>query len=306
MAAQQSLAYSGQVMIAAEAGAELAVRMTAAGNWSKLAEARERAFYLDALAQQGRARLTAGAARERLARALGLESSQTIQLPARLPDLPAALPVVFPDVRTNDAAAMEKRALAQRLDVQSSRRDVDSLARSLGLTRITRYVDMIDLGFVYNTEAPNPAQRGWELDLRLPIFDFGGARTARAENLYLQALNRARDTALKARSEVREAHAALRERFDLARRYRDEVLPLRKQVSEEMLLRYNGMMVSVFDLLADARGQVASVNAALEAERDYWLAESDYQMALTGLSGVAESAPTAAVTAAGSAQEGGH
>ena len=47
-------------------------------------------------------------------------------------------------------------------------------------------------------------------------------------------------------------------------------------------LRYNGMQLSVFDLLADAREQVKSVNAALEAQRDFWLADADLQAALSG------------------------
>ncbi|MND09456.1 hypothetical protein D3C83_327970 [compost metagenome] len=41
------------------------------------------------------------------------------------------------------------------------------------------------------------------------------------------------------------------------------------------------MLSSVFELLADSRSAVASVNAYLEAQRDFWAAEADLQMALT-------------------------
>ena len=51
-----------------------------------------------------------------------------------------------------------------------------------------------------------------------------------------------------------------------------------------MLLRYNGMLMSVFELLADSREQVAAVNAYIETLRDFWIADSDLQMALTGRS----------------------
>ena len=57
---------------------------------------------------------------------------------------------------------------------------------------------------------------------------------------------------------------------------------MRKRISDEMLLRYNGMLTSVFELLADARAQIDSVNAAIEAQRDYWLAETDLQAAING------------------------
>ena len=35
-------------------------------------------------------------------------------------------------------------------------------------------------------------------------------------------------------------------------------------------------------MLADARQQIASVNAAIEAKRDFWLAQADLDMALIG------------------------
>ena len=70
-----------------------------------------------------------------------------------------------------------------------------------------------------------------------------------------------------------------------------------------MLLRYNGMLMSVFELLADSREQVTAVNAAIETLRDFWIAEADMQMALTGRS------PGAAVVKGGAgaaAPVGGH
>src|SRR5690606_16256438 len=70
VAAQQTAEYMEQVGEAAEAGAELARRMAAAGNWSKLDQAREQAFYADATAQVARARHNARSAREQLARLL--------------------------------------------------------------------------------------------------------------------------------------------------------------------------------------------------------------------------------------------
>jgi outer membrane protein TolC len=82
---------------------------------------------------------------------------------------------------------------------------------------------------------------------------------------------------VRARSEVREAYAAYRTAYDIARHYRDEVVPLRKQISDEVLLRYNGMLASVFELLADSREQLASVNAAIDTQRDFWIAETQLQ-----------------------------
>jgi outer membrane protein TolC len=85
-----------------------------------------------------------------------------------------------------------------------------------------------------------------------------------------------------AASQVRESYGAYRTTYDLARHYRDEVVPLRKTISDEMLLRYNGMLIGVFELLADSREQVATVMQAMEAQRDFWLADAALNAALIG------------------------
>jgi outer membrane protein TolC len=277
VAAAETARYMAQVQESAEASAELARRMAAAGNWSKLDQAREQAFYAEATAQLARARQIDVSARERLARVMGLWGENVAyRLPERLPELPKA-PKEF-------GADLEGQALAQRLDVQAARRDTEALARSLDLTNATRFVSLLEFGLHSNSATGKETQRGWEIELQVPIFDFGDARNARAERLYMQAVNRAAETAVQARSEVRETYAAYRTAFDLARHYRDEVVPLRKRISEEVLLRYNGMLASVFELLADSREQVAAINAYIDALRDFWIAESDFQMALTSRS----------------------
>jgi outer membrane protein TolC len=295
VAAQESANYMAQVKDSAETSAELARRMAAVGNFPKLTQAREQAFYAEATAQLARARHNAIAARERLARLMGLWGEDlAYQLPDRLPDLPK---------EARDSGDLETQAIAQRLDVQGARREADSLARSLGLTKATRYINLLEIGVLSKSETGQPRQRGWEMEFGLPLFDFGGARTAKAERVYMQAVNRTTEAAIQARSEVREAYSSYRTAFDIARHYRDEIVPLRKRISEEVLLRYNGMLMSVFELLADSREQVAAVNGYIEAAREFWLAESDLQMALTGRSpGAMQMTRTAAPAASG----GGH
>src|SRR5262249_42196661 len=104
----------------------------------------------------------------------------------------------------------------------------------------------------------------------------------RAEALHMQAVQRAAQVAIDARSELREAAHQRRSAFDIARRLQDDAVPLARKVSEENQLRYNGMLISVFELLADARAQVAAVHAAIEAQRDFWIAQAELDMALVG------------------------
>jgi outer membrane protein TolC len=296
VAAAEMARYAAQVKDAADAGAELAAGMERAGNFSKLERARQQLFGAEADARLARARLAEVQARERLVRALGLEADAALlRLPDRLPDLPAPRAV----------ADAEGAAVASRLDVLGARREADAVARSLGLSRVTRFVNVLHLGYEHTTSNESPRRTGYEIELELPIFDWGDAKSARAEAVYRQALERVRDAAVRARSEARESHAAYASAHAVARRYRTEIVPLRKEVSEEMLLRYNGMLVSVFDLLADAREQAAAVIAAIEATRDFWLADASLDMALLTGSPAAPS-PRTAASAAPTGAAGGH
>ena len=293
VAATQTAHYQQQAMEAAEAGAELARRMAQVGNWSKLKQAREQSFYADAALAVARAEQVKGQTRERLVRLMGLPGVDRLQLPDRLPDLPAAI-LPLPDV--------EQQAMASRIDLQMTRLQAEALAKNLGLTRSTRFINVLELGIINNGSNEEPQQRGYEISFELPLFDWGQTRVVQAESRYRQALERARETAVNARSEVREAYALQQGQYAIARHLRDEVVPLNQRISEENLLRYNGMLIGVFELLADARSQIASVNAAIEAQRDFWLADADLQMALVGTPG---KTMIATRTASATAESGG-
>ena len=268
-------------------------------NFSKLDQAREQVFYAEATAQLARAKQAVIAEREQLTRLMGLWGEDVgFKLPERLPDLPKG---------SREILDLEAQSLRQRLDVRVAVKEAENIAASMGLVRATGFVDVLEVGYRRNSETGLPRQTGYEIELRLPIFDWGGAKVARAEYTYMQAVNRAADIAVQARSEVREAYAAYRIAFDLARHYRDEIVPLRKRISEENVLRYNGMLISVFEFLADARQQVASVNSYIEALREFWLAESTLQLAMTAKSpGAVRSPASTGMQTTGAGTPGGH
>jgi len=279
VAAQQMAEYSQTARTATEAAAELAHRMTQAGNWSRYQQAREQLQLAEASVQLTRAQYNAVSRREQLARLLGVDSAR-LQLPMRLPELPAS-------ART--ATDVEATALRERLDVRAAVDASRYTAETLGLTRVTGFVSGLDLGIKHNTGFDNASgsrtnAHGWELELPLPIFDWGSARNARAEGLYLQSAARVREVAVRARSEARQAWQGWQSAYMLARQYRDEIVPLRQRLNDETLLRYNGMLLSAWDLLADTRAQALAVSSAIEAQRDFWIADTDLQTALTGTS----------------------
>ena len=139
------------------------------------------------------------------------------------------------------------------------------------------------------------------MSVEIPLFDFGSARIARAEAVYMQSVHRAAKVAVDARSEVRESYDRYRSAWDIARHYRDDVVPTAKRISDENLLRYNGMLIGVFDLLADARAQIGTVASSIEALRDFWVARADLDMALIGKPSLAPPAAGPGRGAAGGA-----
>jgi outer membrane protein TolC len=280
LAARDSLHYAWQVKNAAQTSAELAKRMLSAGNWSRLDQARQQGFYLQALQQLSHAQFADEAARAELRRLLGIaDAGTTVNLAERLPDLPHTL-IELPN--------MEQTALQNRIDLKIMRAEMDELARRLKLTKATRFVNVLDAGptRVRNGPREDPFETGFELSLDVPIFDTGEPRVRKSEALYAQSVERFAQAAIDARAEVAKAMAQYRATYELAARERDEIIPTRKTIADQDLLRYNASLVSVFDLLADARDRIASVNDYIERARDFWIAKSHLDTAL-----IANSAP---------------
>ena len=298
VAAKQKLSYAAQVKDAAEASAELARRMQQVGNFSKLQRARQHAFYADAAAQLALSQHAATAAREALVRQLGLDDAQAaqLQLPDRLPDMPQA-PRAPADI---SAAAMQ-----QRLDVRLARLQLEGAGKAQGLELANALFDT-ELGVRHDTvfdHGERANRRGFELSIRLPLFD-GGAAARAAMNAQTLAAAARYDTAVRgATSHLRESYSAYRTAYDVARHYRDEIVPLRKTMADENVLRYNGMLIGVFELLADTREQIASVISAIDAQQQFWLADAGLAASLVGKPIAAGATPNAGTGARAGSDE---
>ncbi len=83
-----------------------------------------------------------------------------------------------------------------------------------------------------------------------------------------------------AAARLQQSHAQYLASFTLARQQQDQVLPLRQQMLDEQQKRYNGMLISVFDLLAEAREQALAVRNAIRLQQQFWLDEAELQHAL--------------------------
>ena len=284
VAARHRVTYLEQARASTDAAADLTRKLGETGAATKLDQARAGAFNAETSSQLAAARLEAGVTREALTRELGLWGADTgYKLPNRLPSLPKKL-------QTSDQA--ETEAVRKRVDLIAARLELDALARSLKLDNATRYVSAFELAGFANferskndhgeVEKDRPKGGTLDLELEIPIFDLGETTRRRNAETYMQAVNRFAAKAIAIRSEARSALLAYRAANDIARQYRASIIPLRKVISEEAQLQYNGMLIDVFELLTTTREGIETNVAAIEAQRDVFLAGVDFQSAIIG------------------------
>jgi outer membrane protein TolC len=308
VAANAQVAFYQEAKASADAASELFKRLGESGGVNKIDQAREFAFEAELTVQLAQARQQQSQERERLVRQLGLWGNDLKFRLGSLPPLP----------RLQSVKAIEAEALRKRVDIQIARAELDALAKSLGLANATRFVNDIDLlgrrtydrgrsvGADGHVERESSRSRTLELEIDIPIYDFGQSKVALAEQTYMQAANRLAEKAVNARSEAREAYTAYRANYDITRQYQNNVLPLRKIIQEQSLLQYSGMLNDVTDLITDARNRILSNVAAINARRDFWIAHTDFKHALIGGGSGGGGSATVAAAGGGDAGGGGH
>lgn len=303
VAARETVVQLGQAQIAADAASELAQELGKAGSMTKASQAREHAFNAELAGQAAQARLAERLAKEELTRLMGLWGNYVAyKLPNRLPSLPKKL--ITTDV-------IEAQALANRVDLQVAKLELEANAKAYGLTEATRFITDLEIVSGFETEREKEYGKirkettyAKELEFVIPIFDSGEARMRKAELAHMRAANQLAEKAVNVRSQSRSAYDAYRSSHDIARLYRNSLVPLRTTIEQQSLLTYNGMITNTFELLADTRDKVNAQQLSINAKRDFWLAAANLTAAVYG--GSAGSAPTEAASAAPSNAPGGH
>ena len=277
----------GEVNRSTQAVAALARRLGETGAASRLDQAKDQLSSAETATRLASARLQASNERERLIRVLGLWGMEVNFV------LPNALPP--PPARPRSLPYLEQDAIDRRIELRTAHAELSALAKTLGLIEATRFINLFELsgGYKVKTESlPNPESgltettrfrfSGGAAAIQIPIFDFGETKVRQAEQSWLEAVNRLTKKAVDVRSQARQTYRNYRYAHEIAQFRKREILALQAIVSEEMLRRYNGMLVDAFPLLENARKRVLLQAAAIEAKRDYWLAETDLRAAISG------------------------
>lgn len=274
LAARQTVALQQAIAASTEAAGEIAERQGAAGNLSAKKQAKQQVFHAETLLQLARAKRRAFEERERLNRFMGLAGAQTgWTLPEALPQVPAAQP------RYED---LEAAALGQRLDVQAARQETRVLAENLGVTESTRFIDRLTVGWGVLNESNERRRFGPSIEFDLPVFDQGGGRVARDDARLRRSAERLAETAVNARSEVRERYNDLLAAHDEVAQFQKSIVPLRRRILGQTQLLYNGMLEGIYDLLDSYRESVSAEQGAIDAVKEYWIAYAELERAVGG------------------------
>lgn len=274
VAARQSLGYLRDVHEAAQTATELARRMASVGNWSKAQWMQEQLLASAAATQVAAAQQRAFSAEENLIRLLGLSNpAASIQLPARLPELPNA---------PQEISDLEETALRHKPAFAAAQTNARLERANLAEEDLRSWQQAMNHALKPSDADPAlPAQALDTLPRTAPLLILPRTTQNSAVERAIQAQARANAVAVATRSQAREAYYRYRTAWDTARHQQD-VVRLNTALQDETQLRYNDMLLSTWDLLASARARVQSVNDALQAQRDFWLAHTDLQMVLAG------------------------
>ena len=271
----QALELTRQVVDATEAAAELAQRQRSAGNLSQRDQSLQQAFYAQMLLESAQAETHLVSDRERLNRLMGVWGHDTgWKIPTRLPTVPDALPSL---------EQVEAQAITQRLDLAAARKSADAAAQALNLTKQLRYLGPLGIGVAYKREPGSEKFIGPTVELGLPIFNQGQAAVARAEAELARSEDRVAALAVDVRSEAREARSRVAAAQEVVRHFRDVMLPLQQTIVSETLRLYNGMLVGVYDLLLAKQAQIQTARQYVSANKEFWLAWTDLEIALGGM-----------------------
>ncbi len=294
----QKTALMTDVLEAAETANELTRQMTAIGHSSKRESGESELALIEMRAGLSRQRIIETSTHEQLVQALGIwgADASVVMLPDKL-QLQPEEPVSYEKVA--------ELAVSSRLDVQIAKLELEGMANNLKLTKRSPFFNVIELGAVLES-AEGEEERGFEIEFSLPIFDAGGIKTEKARIAFQQAEAQAQSTAISAASQARNALHAYRRTWDIANAYSDQVLPIQEALNQEELLRYNGMLISVFDLLKNAKKSLQTQIRHIESLRDFWLADNQLRHTLVAAGSISMQFTSPSMASSGDGDDGGH
>lgn len=269
-----------------QAAAELAQSMQAAGNFSQQQADRFTAAEAEFKAQLWTAKLRQAQSRSQLAALIAWPQQDLAQLklPQNLPALPE---------KNLSLPQLNEGFLAQRLDVQSSAQRIKQALSAANLALPASLGD-VELGFRHErSKAPASVaeyKRGVEVSLSLPVFNWGSEVRQAGVAASQAAAWQHQDLLKQAGYQVAQAYQEYLSYYDIAQHYTQQIIPVRQRLAHQSLLRYNGMLISVFELLDEVKLRLQAEINQQQNLLNFHLSDLRLQAAISGVSlgGLAE------------------
>ncbi|HMO19112.1 MAG TPA: TolC family protein [Oligoflexia bacterium] len=181
-----------------------------------------------------------------------------------------------------DGTGLERLAIFERLDLAAERKELDAFGNNINLTGYGAMISEALINIHSETEPDGNTTRGPSILFPIPIFNQGNAQRAKAIAMFRQKAADFMQHSIEIRSEVRATYNKMRTARKRTEFYQREVLPLKAKILEQTQLQYNGMFMSVFQLLQTKRDQIEAGKNFIDSLKDYWLARTELELAVGG------------------------
>ncbi len=264
VAAEQAALMRSAVASALQTSADLAERYFNAGNITELDLNREQAAASQAriAAQQGA--VSTKAARANLDTLIGLSPT----------DHPWSLSSALPLPPADDDRLDELRSLAltNNLSLMAADQDLSIWDQVTATRRATRWLGDTALGLEREKDRDGVHASGPSLDLELPIFNQGQAKTARLNAKRGLAKAQSAQIRLTLSHQIAARADELQRRRQVVALHSDDLIPQRQTVVTRSQEQQNYMLLGVFGLIEAKTREYEAYEGYIEAVRDYWLA----------------------------------
>ena len=266
VSAKEQLNIQQRIAEAASVSLELAKRMEKIGNWSRNRLIDVEISYQSARNQLLLADQAAFNSRQKLVAQVG---SEHWRLPNTLPK-PASLAGLSELVTPLEQQLAD--TLARHLQFGLLEKEAQYYERIAGPAMLEQWRKQLD--------AMLSASASWTS--AIPILD----RTKILWNHDLEKAIKARAEvqrlSIKTKSDLQQAREHLRAAHTQASDILNKLQNLHSGAEEEALMRYNGMFISTWDLIAKAQTKMQSELAVAQAKQSFWIALTDLRALLAG------------------------
>ncbi len=266
VSAKEQLLIQRRLMEASSVSLELAKRMEKIGNWGRNRLIDIEIAYETARNQLLQADQNAFNARQKLLTQMGSDHWRLSS------SLPAPTPLAGLSELLTPPEQQQSELLARHPRYSLIEKDAQYYERIVGPAMLEQWRQSVDAlvnastSWTHSIPTLDRTKILWNHDLDRAI-------SSRAEAVR---------TSIKAKTDLLQAREHLRATHTQASDILNKMQRLYSSAEEEALMRYNGMFISTWDLIAKAQAKMQTELAVAQAKRTFWIALTDMRAFLAG------------------------